>query len=129
MKHTVFFIIYLVQGILSAGITMTEYPSETVERGSVQPLAWKTPSNVTLQSVRVDLYQSNQLKKTLSTTNTDARTFHWQVSQNAKLGEGYLIRVTGVSVQGKTAWANTPYFSITEPSIHSISAGGMDCFN
>jgi hypothetical protein len=104
---------------LGTGITLTNFPSNEVKRGSTQHITWSVPTNVTLQSVKVELFQNNQVRKGLGSSNQDVRNFDWQVSNTAPLGDSYLIRVTGVSTTGRSAWANTPYFNIV-PQEHDI---------
>lgn len=124
MRWILYTLFFLIHSVWSAGIILTQYPAEEITRGSVQTIAWTVPENVTLQSVRVDLYQSNLLKKTLGSVNSDVRKFQWHVSQMAPFGTGYLLKIIGVSSQGKTAWANTPYFSIVDSSIQTIDTAG-----
>ena len=97
---------------ISDGLTITQYPTGLVTRGSIQPLSWSVPANITLQMVKIDLFQGGILKSNLGNSQSDTRTFQWHVARVATYGNNYYLKVTGTSTQGKVAWANSPSFAI-----------------
>lgn len=89
--------------------SITDEPSH-VFQGSTQTISWST--NLTLNEVRIDLYKDSNFIKKLGETNKDTRTFSWKVSDTAKTGDNYFIKVSVKASNGKSAWANTNTFEI-----------------
>lgn len=106
----------LIVPLLATGITLTSYPTNMVTRNSLQHIAWSVPDGVVLANIKLDIYQNAQYAQTLATITSNAKSFDWSVSQNARIGDNYAIRVTATSIQGKTAWATTPLFNIISNS-------------
>ena len=98
--------------IYCEGILIIQSPPSTVLRGSIQTISWSVPPSIQLKTTKIDIYQNTNYQQTLGTINTHTTSFQWTVSQNARLGRNYAIRVTGTSTEGKTAWATSNLFSI-----------------
>ena len=108
--------------VLSAGITITQYPTNNVIKGSIQNIAWTVPSGVILTTTRVDIYQNSQFLQNLGMATNNAKSFQWSVSKNARTGNSYAIRVTATSTLGNTAWATSPLFNIINEVSKNIAS-------
>ena len=92
-------------------MTLTEYPSSSVEMNSHQDIAWKT--EVHLDLITVNINRNGKMIKTLAQTNQEATKYTWIVS-NIQLGDGYNIRVIGKSNINGTSYVDSPPFTIKQ---------------
>ena len=110
----VFAFAFALVGTVSANdsFSIVDQPSATVIQGSTQIITWKT--NLTLTEVSIDLYQNNRFIAKLGETTQKQYAYAWHVSNKAKKGSNYFIKISVTASNGKSAWANTQIFEISD---------------